>query len=150
MDCRGPATPFTKESPMSLCATALLGLVIQQAAGEPQRETPREQAIQKDPQRFQGTCKFESLEEHGEKAGAVSLKGRSIFFGADTFLIRDEEGIVKAGMVTIDPSKKPKTINAVIKRGLEQGEIMLGIYALEGDTLKVCFDVQGQERPKEF
>jgi hypothetical protein len=27
---------------------------------------------------------------------------------------------------------------------------MLGIYALDGDTLKVCYDPQGQDRPKEF
>ena len=50
----------------------------------------------------------------------------------------------------IDPSKSPKTVSATISKGLYQGETMLGIYEIDGDTLKFCFEIEGQNRPTEF
>ena len=35
-------------------------------------------------------------------------------------------------------------------QGDKKGDIMQGIYALDGDSLKICLDTEGQERPKEF
>ena len=34
--------------------------------------------------------------------------------------------------------------------GSEKGETYLGIYKIEGDTLKWCVAVPGSERPSEF
>ena len=44
----------------------------------------------------------------------------------------------------LDPAKKPKQIDL--------GENMRGIYELNGDTLKLCFDIRGKEngRPAKF
>jgi uncharacterized protein (TIGR03067 family) len=51
---------------------------------------------------------------------------------------------------TVNPRKKPKEIN--ITRMLPDGSdaSMLGIYELDGDTLKLCFDEFGKKRPIEF
>jgi len=51
---------------------------------------------------------------------------------------------------TIDPAKKPKTIDYVMTEGFTKGKTQLGIYELDGDTIKFCFAAPGKDRPKDF
>jgi hypothetical protein len=37
-----------------------------------------------------------------------------------------------------------------VRKGQHEDTTMLGIYELSGDTLKVCFDPEGDSRPKKF
>jgi uncharacterized protein (TIGR03067 family) len=62
----------------------------------------------------------------------------------------DGEVLLQAGNHKLDPSKSPKTINAMIAQGERKGDILLGIYELDGDTFKVCFDAQAEKRPVDF
>lgn len=133
---------------MSSCFVLMLGLLLEQAPAQPKAPS-REVAARQDLQRLQGSWQYESLEEDGEKVPPEKLKARTIFFGAEAMLQRQGGAIMQGGIVSLDPTKKPKTINAVVKKP-DQSEIMLGIYALEGDTLRICMDPQGQDRPKEF
>jgi len=50
----------------------------------------------------------------------------------------------------IDPTKKPKTIDYAMTEGPTKGKTHLGIYELEGDTVKFCFAAPGKDRPTEF
>lgn len=52
--------------------------------------------------------------------------------------------------ITIDASKNPKTIDYQMTEGFTKGKTQLGIYELDGDTLKSCFSAAGAERPKDF
>ena len=52
--------------------------------------------------------------------------------------------------ITIDPSKKPKTIDYQMTDGFTKGKTQLGIYEVDGDTFKSCFGKPGTERPTEF
>jgi uncharacterized protein (TIGR03067 family) len=51
---------------------------------------------------------------------------------------------------TVNPAKKPREIDMtwMLKDGSDTS--MLGIYELDGDTLKICFDEPGKKRPTEF
>jgi uncharacterized protein (TIGR03067 family) len=51
---------------------------------------------------------------------------------------------------TIDPSKKPRAIDYQMTEGPTKGKTHLGIYELDGDTLKFCFAAPGKERPTDF
>jgi uncharacterized protein (TIGR03067 family) len=68
----------------------------------------------------------------------------------------DETTTTMAGQVyikakiTLDPSKKPKTIDYQVVDGPTKGQTHLGIYELEGDTMKSCFGAPGMERPTDF
>lgn len=73
-----------------------------------------------------------------------------------TTTIKDNAYTVKLGDKTIDSGtiklgvdKKVKTIDATTsKAGPNKGQVLLGIYEMDGDTIKVCFGEK--ERPKEF
>src|SRR5260370_22729696 len=52
--------------------------------------------------------------------------------------------------ITIDPAKKPKTIDYQMTDGFTKGEKQLGIYEVDGDTFKACFSSPGAERPTDF
>lgn len=52
--------------------------------------------------------------------------------------------------ITIDPSRKPKTIDYDMTEGFTKGQKQLGIYELEGDTFKSCFAKPGVDRPTDF
>jgi uncharacterized protein (TIGR03067 family) len=51
---------------------------------------------------------------------------------------------------TIDPTKKPKTIDYLMTEGPTKGKTHLGIYELDKDTVKFCFAAPGKERPTDF
>jgi uncharacterized protein (TIGR03067 family) len=135
---------------MSICVSALLTLLAPASALQPPPESPREKASRQELQRLQGTWKFESLEEDGMKVAADELKERTLFVGGNVFLVRRGHTVVQAGGLQVDPSKTPRTVNAMVRLGQHKGEVMLGIYALDGDTLRLCIDVEGQDRPREF
>ncbi|HEV3386733.1 MAG TPA: TIGR03067 domain-containing protein [Gemmata sp.] len=51
---------------------------------------------------------------------------------------------------SIDPTKKPKTIDYTMTEGPTKGKTHLGIYELDGDTVRFCFAAPGKDRPTEF
>ena len=54
------------------------------------------------------------------------------------------------GTHTLDPTKKPKHIDAVRTKGPNKGDKMLGVYQLTEDSFIVCFAAPGKERPTEL
>src|SRR5947209_9748874 len=108
------------------------------------------EAAKRDLQLLQGAWRVEAVETNGEKTPAADLKERTLFIGADAFLVKDGKSILQAAKLRLDPTKTPPSVNATILQGAKKGDVMLGIYELKGDTLRVCLDMDGQNRPKEF
>jgi uncharacterized protein (TIGR03067 family) len=55
--------------------------------------------------------------------------------------------------ITVDPKKRPKTIDNLHESGAQKGKTQYGIYELEGDTWTVCMTLPGVaegDRPKTF
>jgi uncharacterized protein (TIGR03067 family) len=106
--------------------------------------------IEKETKKFQGTWNFESSESGGNQIPADQLKGFILTFEGDKHTLKMGDQVVQVGTQKIDPSKSPKTIDVTMTEGPNKGMVMLGIYEIDGDTLKVCFDPQGKKRPTEF
>jgi uncharacterized protein (TIGR03067 family) len=55
-----------------------------------------------------------------------------------------------SGTVTVDPARKPKSMDVSGTSGPNQGKTFPCIYELDGDRLRICYDLSGAARPEEF
>ena len=106
----------------------------------------------KDLERMQGTWLVVANEVDGQRAPEAEIKKADLrlTIQGNSFTYTAGGKPVLEGSFTIDPAKKPKHLDA--KGTLPNGTMTksIGIYELDGDTMRVCF-VEGQgERPKEF
>ncbi len=100
--------------------------------------------------KFQGAWTFESSESGGQKIPVEQLKDFVLTFDGAKHTVKNGAQVIQAGTQTLAPSKSPKTIDVTLTEGPMKGAVMLGIYEIDGDTLRVCFDMGGKERPTEF
>lgn len=54
------------------------------------------------------------------------------------------------GTYTIDSAATPKSMTITGTAGPNSGKTFPAIYELEGDTLRICYDLSGASRPTEF
>jgi uncharacterized protein (TIGR03067 family) len=57
---------------------------------------------------------------------------------------------VDQGTVKLNPSAKPKAMDITGADGPNKGKTFPCIYELDGDTLRICYDLSGKSRPTEF
>jgi len=129
-----------------LCFVAVVSLVSGGALlGGDAKETG-----EKDLKKIQGTWRFVSQEWQGQARPAQDVAKLTITFTGDKWEVRDDGKLVQGGTNKLDPTKKPAQVDAAVTEGEGKGTTMLGIYEVNGDTMKVCFDPQGKERPTNF
>ena len=134
----------------SLPSSSFAVLLANVAADEPSKKEKATPTAAAELQRFQGTWNVEAWEEGGKALTEAELKKRGVFFGANIFIFRHEKKVLQGGTIQLDPGKTPATANLSVREGEGKDDVMLGIYSLDGDTLKLCFDPKGQNRPKDF
>jgi uncharacterized protein (TIGR03067 family) len=105
---------------------------------------------EKEVRKFQGAWTFESSVAGGKELPADELKGFILTFEGNKHTVKQGDKLIQVGTQKLDASKSPKTIDVTMTEGPNKGAVMLGIYEIDGNTLKVCFDPQGKKRPTEF
>jgi uncharacterized protein (TIGR03067 family) len=59
-------------------------------------------------------------------------------------------GHLDKGTYTMDSTARPKSITINGTEGPNSGRTFPAIYELKGDTLRICYDLSGAQRPTEF
>jgi uncharacterized protein (TIGR03067 family) len=123
---------------------SLTTLVISQARGE---DT---QAAKKDLAQLQGEWAMTTGVRDGQSLPDEMLKNsKRSCKGDETTVVVGGQLLMKTKF-TLDPSTKPKSIDYQITGGSNAGKTQLGIYELDGDTVKFCFATPGKDRPTDF
>ena len=124
--------------PLTLVAIGLL-----MAADQPAVGGEKEAAVKEDMKQLQGNWTVVSIQVNGKDLPQDKIGDPKASVKGDEYRIHDFRL-----RLTIDPTKKPKTIDMDGKDGNGKPLSMIGIYELEGDTLRICFAKPGtKERP---
>jgi uncharacterized protein (TIGR03067 family) len=125
----------------------LIGLAL--VATAPARAGDSE-AVKKDIAGMQGQWAMVSAVVNGNPMpDEVRAAARRVTLGNVVTVTAGTNLLIQAN-ITIDPSKKPKTIDYQMIGGHSKGYTTLGIYELEGDMLKSCYGPAGTARPSDF
>jgi uncharacterized protein (TIGR03067 family) len=107
-------------------------------------------AAAKDKAQLQGEWTMVSGERDGHAFPADFMKGSKRVAKGDEITVTLQGQLFMSAKITLDPAKTPKAIDYSITGGPYAGKTQLGIYQLDGDTVKFCFSTPGGERPDGF
>lgn len=128
---------------------AFIGLVLL-GVGLSIGKTAGGNAVAEETRKLQGRWSVVESVDSGFKTPDEELKRRRIVIEGDRITLHIGNDKHEASF-KIDPSKRMKEIDLTATTGIEKGEVVLGIYALEGDQLKLCIDSNpDSRRPSEF
>lgn len=96
-----------------------------------------------------GTWRVESAEAGGKNIASDDLKEIVVTISGDHYELKTKDGM-DAGTIKLDETQKPKTMDATDTEGLDVGKVLKAIYELSGDTMRVCYALDGGARPTEF
>jgi uncharacterized protein (TIGR03067 family) len=134
----------SREAPMRLHLLVAVAAGLLLAADAPQQGDAH-----KDAEKLQGTWKVVSMEKDGKQAPDEVIREQKPWVIKGDKIITDEKAKDGTSTYKLDPSKKPKAID--ISHPESDVKSTPGIYALEGDTLKLCLSYPAnKDRPTEF
>ena len=129
---------------LSLCIFSVLWVIPVFAA------SPKAVKLVKDEERIQGTWTVLSFRDGGKELSKQEL-AQVRFVITEKRISFGKIGQERMGFnYTLDSTKTPKAIDTTHELDPGKPIVQLGIYAFEGETLKLSFASAGMSRPKDF
>jgi uncharacterized protein (TIGR03067 family) len=97
--------------------------------------------------KFEGTWAFNSPTADGRPVAHDELRDARLTLRGDRFVSVNARGTFH-GTFKADAEATPRTIDLTYTDGPEAGHTLRGVYALDGDTYRVCLSPAGQPRPR--
>jgi uncharacterized protein (TIGR03067 family) len=91
-----------------------------------------------------------SAELGGKKFPDEVRKSLKLVIKDDKYTVTAGKEGTDEGTVKLMPSATPKAMDITGAKGPNKGKTYLAIYEHTGDTLRVCYDLSGKNRPTEF
>lgn len=101
-------------------------------------------------EKLEGTWLVTAATDNGVEMEADQVKGIKVVFSGDEFSATDGTVTVMKGTFTLDPGKKPKAMDLKSTVGRHKGQTVLGVYELDGDTLRLCLVAPKEKRPEKL
>lgn len=108
-------------------------------------------ASTKDFDKLQGTWAIRAVETNGSIMGDDNRQDApgELTLNGNQYTLKFGE-IVNTGTFRLDSERTPKAVDVIPSDGPNRGRTFPGIYTIEGDIMKSCFNVGGGKRPTEF
>ena len=110
-------------------------------------KTPKEAKAELE--KLTGTWKGVSVVRDGKAIPKAEAEAVRLVVAGEKYTLTEGTEEIE-GTHKLDPTKKPKEIDAVRTKGPHKGETLKGLYELTGDTFTACFSAPGKDRPKEL
>jgi uncharacterized protein (TIGR03067 family) len=104
---------------------------------------------EKELRKFEGKWQFISISSEGKDIPKDVVQAASLTISGHRFTLRLNT-VTHTGIINLNPSANPRTIDITYNSGSERGKKALGIYEVGNGKLKVCMGVIGAERPTKF
>jgi len=112
-------------------------------------ERPNQQA-QKDLDRLKGTWNVVAVEINGKRLPAEKTEGWKLIIDGNHYRLQAGKENIE-GTYRLDPTKNPRSIDALRTNGADKGKTRRGVYRLNGKHLQMCFGEVGKKtRPHSF
>jgi len=110
----------------------------------------KDDAANKELEKFQGTWKYVSVEVEGKQQSEGFAKSTLVIKG-NQWTVSEGDKIVAQNTIKLDPTKKLKRIDLTSTMDSDKGRRIRGIYTLEGDKFTMCDrGVDKGKRPAKF
>jgi uncharacterized protein (TIGR03067 family) len=109
---------------------------------------PEEQ--RKEQAKLEGRWRVTRVEIDGEPLPPEDVRGMGLAFKGDRLVSERGGKKVEEGAYRVNPSATPKTMDVDFAEGPNKGKTWPVLYALEGDTLRICGGQAGEGRPAGF
>jgi len=99
--------------------------------------------------KLNGTWIAAEGEAGGQPLPADNIPKLTLIMKDGTYEVKTAD-VNDKGKLKVDPKQKPKHVDIEGVDGPNAGKVFKAIYEIDGDKLKVCYDLGGGDRPKAF
>ena len=103
-----------------------------------------------EPKDFHGKWEYVEWHHAGEKLPEEKHKSLVLVIGPKDCRVEAEDKLLSVATYKVGEVNKRRTVELDISHGEFKDQKMLAIFEIDGDTMRVCYDLEGKEFPTVF